>query len=104
MHVVLRGVSFGGVLVSGAAYTLCTSRGHSDSHAREPLHASDTGRHLQIGIEKVKGVLAHISLFLGWCIYMYNMQNNSYLQSCHSRVKLTHLGPNNWLVKEGLLR
>ena len=71
MHVVVRGVGLGGVFVSCAAYALCASRGHSDSHAREPLHACDTCRHLQ---------------------------------GCHSRVELTHLRMDSWLVKERLCR
>ena len=71
MHSVVRGVHFGAVLISGAACTLCTSRGHPDSNARESLHASNTGR---------------------------------YLQCCQCRMKLTHLGPESWLMKERLMR
>ena len=35
------------MLVLRTTNTFCASRGHPNSHAREPLHASDTCRHLQ---------------------------------------------------------
>ena len=58
MDIVVQGVGFEAVLVSVAAYTLCSSRGHCDSHARKPLHTSDTGRHLQGSHSRME--LAHL--------------------------------------------
>ena len=58
MHVVVTGVNFGAVLVSVAADTLSTSRGDPNSHPRECVHASYTGRNLQSCHSSMK--LAHL--------------------------------------------